>query len=150
MLREFHPSRSGENADTEGFDLSDGILSAIGNTPLVRLNKLFATRHFVCHAKLEGLNPAGSAKDRPSVAIIESALQSGEIRPGTLVLEGSFSDEEGIYQQGDFLVRNVLGIEPSAEAIAINDFVRPGQTIQFMVRDAKAASEERSPITAGT
>jgi small ligand-binding sensory domain FIST len=53
------------------------------------------------------------------------------------------------FEPGDFLVRNVLGIEPRQEAIAINDFVRAGQTIQFMVRDAKAASDELAALMAG-
>ncbi len=66
-----------------------GILGAIGGTPLVRLEKLFATDKFDCYAKLEGLNPGGSAKDRPSVAIVERALQTGEINQETLIVEAS-------------------------------------------------------------
>jgi cysteine synthase A len=50
---------------------------------------LFAPEHFECYAKLEGLNPGGSAKDRPSVAIIERALQAGDIDAETLVVEAS-------------------------------------------------------------
>ena len=69
--------------------MTGGILGAIGGTPLVQLEKIFEPSHFNCFAKLEGLNPGGSAKDRPSVAIIERALQTGEINSDTLVIEGS-------------------------------------------------------------
>lgn len=69
--------------------MSGGILGAIGGTPLVHLEKLFSSSPFQCYAKLEGLNPGGSSKDRPSTAIIEKALQTGEIDSNTLVIESS-------------------------------------------------------------
>ena len=87
-LREFHPTRPAEDEQNE-FRISGGILGAIGGTPLVPLDKLFESTHFDCFAKLEGLNPGGSSKDRPSVAIVERALQTGEINSNTLVIEGS-------------------------------------------------------------
>jgi cysteine synthase A len=86
---EFHPARPGCPEESYDFNLSGGILGAIGGTPLVRLDKLFAQSHFNCFAKLEGMNPGGSSKDRPSVAIVERALQTGEINSDTLVIEGS-------------------------------------------------------------
>ncbi len=86
--REFHPAQR-VRGDSGPFRMSAGILGAIGGTPLVRLEKLFAPATFECFAKLEGLNPGGSAKDRPSVAIIERALQTGEIDADTLVVEAS-------------------------------------------------------------
>jgi small ligand-binding sensory domain FIST len=55
-------------------------------------------------------------------------------------------ERKSSYGRGDFLVRNVLGIDPKNDALAINDFVRPGQTIQFMVRDSSAASEDLSEL----
>lgn len=45
-------------------------------------------------------------------------------------------------QQGDFLIRNILGVDPSAGAIAIGDLVRPGQRLQFHLRDAKASAQD--------
>ena len=69
--------------------MGGGVLGAIGGTPLVRLEKVFASSHFDCYAKLEGLNPGGSSKDRPSLAIIERALQTGEINSNTLIVESS-------------------------------------------------------------
>lgn len=46
------------------------------------------------------------------------------------------------FQHGDFLVRNVIGIDPDQGSIAIGDYVRPGQTVQFHVRDAETADED--------
>jgi small ligand-binding sensory domain FIST len=45
-------------------------------------------------------------------------------------------------QQGDFLIRGILGVDPSAGAIAIGDRVRPGQRLQFQLRDAEASAED--------
>ena len=86
---EFHPTRPHPDTDIKDFNISGGVLGAIGGTPLVQLEKLFGSTHFNCFAKLEGLNPAGSSKDRPSVAIIERALQTGEINSDTLIVEAS-------------------------------------------------------------
>lgn len=66
-----------------------GVLSAIGNTPLVKLSRLFPDAHFHLFAKLEALNPGGSLKDRPALAIIEDALREGAIAPGGVVVESS-------------------------------------------------------------
>ncbi|MDJ0734038.1 MAG: FIST N-terminal domain-containing protein [Nostocaceae cyanobacterium] len=44
--------------------------------------------------------------------------------------------------QGDFLIRNILGVDPSAGAIAIGDYVRPGQRLQFHLRDAQASAAD--------
>ncbi len=45
-------------------------------------------------------------------------------------------------QQGDFLIRSILGVDPTAGAIAIGDVVRPGQRLQFHLRDAQASAED--------
>jgi 2,3-diaminopropionate biosynthesis protein SbnA len=86
---EFHPTRPSPENEIQDFKMSGGILGAIGGTPLVHLEKIFAASQFECFAKLEGLNPGGSSKDRPSVAIVERALQTGEINSDTLIVEGS-------------------------------------------------------------
>jgi 2,3-diaminopropionate biosynthesis protein SbnA len=67
----------------------DGILSAVGGTPMVRLTKLFPDAGFVLFAKLESLNPGGSIKDRPALAILAAALRAGEIGPGSVIIESS-------------------------------------------------------------
>lgn len=52
------------------------------------------------------------------------------------------------FEQGDFLIRNVIGLDPKQGAIAIGDYIRPGQTVQFHVRDADAADGELKQLVA--
>jgi cysteine synthase A len=66
-----------------------GILSAIGNTPLVRLTKVVKGDDLSVFAKLEALNPGGSVKDRSAFNIIDKALKSGAIGPDTVIIESS-------------------------------------------------------------
>jgi len=67
----------------------DGVLSAVGRTPLVRLNRLFSDAEFAIYGKLEGLNPGGSTKDRPAALMIRRALETGVIDRDTVVVESS-------------------------------------------------------------
>jgi 2,3-diaminopropionate biosynthesis protein SbnA len=73
----------------------DGILGAIGNTPLVTLRRFLLRPDIDVWAKLEASNPGGSAKDRPAARMIEDALESGLIDLGTTVVE-STSGNTGI------------------------------------------------------
>jgi cysteine synthase B len=63
--------------------------ATIGNTPLVRLQRLPGTTSNHVLAKLEGNNPAGSVKDRPALSMILHAEQRGEIRPGDTLIEAT-------------------------------------------------------------
>ncbi|RSK36024.1 cysteine synthase A [Hymenobacter metallilatus] len=64
------------------------ILDTIGNTPLLRLNKLFAHRPDVeVWVKLERANPGGSIKDRIALSMIEQAEQDGTLQPDSLIVE---------------------------------------------------------------
>lgn len=65
------------------------IESCIGNTPLVRLQRLTAGMNSTVLVKLEGNNPAGSVKDRPAVSMIARAEQRGDIRPGDTLIEAT-------------------------------------------------------------
>lgn len=67
----------------------DGILSAIGRTPLIRLHRLLEGIDFQLYAKLEALNPAGSAKDRPAFEILRNAWNDGTVTAETVVVESS-------------------------------------------------------------
>ncbi len=65
-------------------------ISYIGNTPLVRLSRLFDNeRGIAVYAKLEMLNPNGSAKDRSANRMISAALEQGLIGPGSVIIESS-------------------------------------------------------------
>ena len=59
----------------------------IGNTPLVRLQRLGAADKNIILAKLEGNNPAGSVKDRPAISMIRRAEERGRIKPGDTLIE---------------------------------------------------------------
>lgn len=69
--------------------MNEGVLSAIGNTPLVRLSRIFPGLPFNLYAKLEGHNPGGSMKDRPALSIIRRAMETGLITPETVIIESS-------------------------------------------------------------
>ena len=63
----------------------NSILEAIGNTPIIRLNKIFPNHQV--WMKLEKQNPGGSIKDRIDLAMIEKAEQDGKINKETLIIE---------------------------------------------------------------
>jgi cysteine synthase A len=63
------------------------ILDLIGNTPLVKLNKLAGEDSAEVWAKLERFNPGGSVKDRPALAMIEDAEKKGTLRKGMKIVE---------------------------------------------------------------
>jgi len=82
------------------------ILETIGNTPHVRLNRLFDPRVEV-YIKLERANPGGSIKDRIGLSMIEAAEASGELKPGGVIIEPT-SGNTGI---GLAMVAAVKGYE---------------------------------------
>ena len=65
------------------------IESTIGNTPLVRLQRMLKNPKSVVLAKLEGNNPAGSVKDRPAMSMIREAEIRGRIKPGDTIIEAT-------------------------------------------------------------
>ncbi|MGZ5029920.1 MAG: cysteine synthase CysM [Methylobacter sp.] len=65
------------------------IESFVGNTPLVRLQRLPGTTSNTILVKLEGNNPAGSVKDRPALSMIKHAELRGEIKPGDRLIEAT-------------------------------------------------------------
>ncbi len=65
------------------------IESTVGNTPLVRLQRLPGNTSNTLLVKLEGNNPAGSVKDRPALNMIVKAEQRGEIKPGDTLIEAT-------------------------------------------------------------
>jgi cysteine synthase A len=104
------------------------ILATIGNTPVVRINKL-APDHVNLFVKLESFNPAGSVKDRLALGIIEDAEASGDLQPGQTVVEAT-SGNTGIglamvcAQKGYPLVI-VMAESFSVERRKISSYPRP-------------------------
>ncbi|MEI9805404.1 MAG: pyridoxal-phosphate dependent enzyme [Pseudolabrys sp.] len=66
----------------------DSILGTIGNTPVVRINKL-GPKGINLYVKVEAFNPLGSVKDRLALGVIEAAEKSGELKPGQTVIEAT-------------------------------------------------------------
>lgn len=78
-------------------------------------------------------------------ALVQSALHVGQV----------VDERKESFDRADFLVRNIMGIDPDAGAIAITEAIRPGRTVQFQVRDAASAKEDlramlRDRAAAGT
>jgi small ligand-binding sensory domain FIST len=93
----------------------DNIIEELGGRPpLVRLQELW-----------NGLNP----RDQQ---LFQQGLHIGRV----------INEYQGAFQRGDFLVRNVLGLDRETGALAITDHIRVGQTVQFHVRDAETADED--------
>jgi cysteine synthase A len=83
------------------------LISAIGNTPLIRLNRVSEMTGCEIWGKAEFLNPGQSVKDRAALFIIHDAVQSGALRPGGTIVEGT-AGNTGI---GVTLVANSLGFK---------------------------------------
>jgi cysteine synthase A len=84
---------------------SNGIIEAIGNTPLIRLERVSAATGCNILGKAEFMNPGQSVKDRAALFIIEDAVKKGELRPGGVIVEGT-AGNTGI---GLALVGNAMG-----------------------------------------
>lgn len=85
--------------------ISAGFIGAIGNTPLIRLNRLSDETGCEILGKAEFLNPGGSVKDRAALAIVRDAEAKGLLKPGGVIVEGT-AGNTGI---GLTLVGNALG-----------------------------------------
>lgn len=70
-------------------DVVGSVLELVGNTPLVRLDRVGRDLPCPLLAKLEHLNPGGSVKDRPAVAMIDAAERAGLLKPGGTIVEGT-------------------------------------------------------------
>src|SRR5215216_822542 len=79
MFSEVHAGRARGIAET--------VVDVVGDTPLVRLNRVVPAGAARVLAKMESLNPGGSVKDRIAVAMVEEAEQSGRLTPGATIVE---------------------------------------------------------------
>ncbi len=75
--------------DVRNETTSASVLDCIGDTPLVRLTRMFPDHPAEVYAKLEFMNPSGSIKDRLARFMIDQAEQDGRIKPGDLIIENS-------------------------------------------------------------
>ncbi len=84
---------------------SNGIVEAIGNTPLIKLERVSAATGCTILGKAEFINPGQSVKDRAALFIIQDAVKKGQLRPGGVIVEGT-AGNTGI---GLALVGNAMG-----------------------------------------
>src|SRR5260221_10165161 len=85
--------------------IRDGVVEAIGNTPLIKLERASAATGCAILGKAEFMNPGQSVKDRAALFIIQEAVKKGDLRPGGVIVEGT-AGNTGI---GLALVGNALG-----------------------------------------
>jgi cysteine synthase A len=90
-------------------DVRKGFVGAVGNTPLIRLDRVSGQTGCEILGKAEFLNPGGSVKDRAALAIVLDAEQRGVLRPGGMIVEGT-AGNTGI---GLALVANARGYRTS-------------------------------------
>src|SRR5450432_3386081 len=83
------------------------MISAIGNTPLIRLNRVSELTGCEIWGKAEFLNPGQSVKDRAALYIVRDAVSRGVLRPGGTIVEGT-AGNTGI---GLTLVANAMGFK---------------------------------------
>lgn len=84
-----------------------GILDTIGNTPMVEILHLNPNPQIKIYVKLEGNNPGGSVKDRPALNMIRSAIERGDVKKGTKLIEAT-SGNTGIAMA---LIASLFNIE---------------------------------------
>lgn len=123
--------------------MHNGILSTIGNTPLIGLRRVFKNLHFDLYAKLEAFNPGGSVKDRPAFNILKRALEQGVIRPGSTVVESSSGNMGiGLAQAcAYFGMRFICVVDPKTTTQNINILKAYGAEIDYVTRPDAVTGE---------
>jgi cysteine synthase A len=118
-------------------------MSIIGNTPLVALRKVFADATFNLYAKLEGLNPGGSIKDRTACNILRDAQARGLIRPGTTVIESSSGNMGiGLAQMSAYLgLKFICVVDPKTTAQNIDILRAYGAQIDMVMEPDRVTGE---------
>jgi cysteine synthase B len=131
-----------------------GVLDCIGNTPLVKLEKLNPNPAVTVFAKLEGNNPGGSVKDRIALAMIREAEEAGRIKKGDTILEATSGNTGiGLAMVGAALGYKVVLVMPECvsqerrkilEAFGAELILSPGcEATDGAIKRARAIMEER-------
>ncbi len=98
-------------------DVRNGLIETIGNTPMIRLRKLSDETGCEILGKAEFLNPGGSVKDRAALGIIRAAEDSGALKPGGLIVEGTAGNTGiGLALVGDALGYKSLIVIPETQS----------------------------------
>ncbi|MFK7758442.1 MAG: pyridoxal-phosphate dependent enzyme [Phycisphaerales bacterium] len=134
----------------------NSILDAIGNTPLVRLNRIPAASGATVYAKCEFLNPAGSIKDRMASYIIERAEEEGLLKPGGTIVENTSGNTgmgaamtaaakgyKSVFTMPDKMSQEKIdGLRAFGATVIITPTDVPGDSPDHYVNVAKRVAEE--------
>lgn len=120
-----------------------GVLSAVGNTPLVCLERLYPELPIRLYAKLEALNPGGSIKDRPAIEILEDAMRAGTVGPDTVIVESSSGNMGiGLAQAcACFGLRLICVVDAKASQQNVNILRAYGAEIDYVAEPDPATGE---------
>jgi small ligand-binding sensory domain FIST len=137
-------------------ELVDGALAVLFSGPLKIRNVVSQGcrpigKHFVItKAERNIIQQLGGA---PALQQLKEIFQTLPARDQQLAQQGLhvgrvMNEYQDQFEQGDFLIKNVVGIDPESGGIAIGDYVRVGQTVQFHVRDEDSADAELAQLLA--
>jgi len=120
-----------------------GVLSAVGSTPIVRLERVYPDLEFRLYGKLEALNPGGSIKDRPARAILEEALRTGEVNRETVIIESSSGNMGiGLAQACCYHgLRLICVVDPKSSRLNLQILQAYGAEIDFVPEPDPATGE---------
>ncbi|HEY1404128.1 MAG TPA: cysteine synthase family protein, partial [Pyrinomonadaceae bacterium] len=137
-------------------DFHENILSLIGNTPLVRLNRLTQGIKATVLAKMENLNPGYSVKDRIGISMIEAAEREGKLKPGGTIVEAT-SGNTGIGlalaaavkgYRCTFVMTDKASVEKvrylkalGADVVVVPSSAKPGTPDHYVVTARRIADE---------
>src|SRR5829696_3364128 len=101
------------------------VIEAIGNTPLIRLNRVIEATGCEILGKAEFMNPAGSVKDRAALFIIRDAEAKGLLRPGGVIVEGTAGNTGiGLAMVGSALGYRTVIVIPRTQSQEKKDAIR--------------------------
>ena len=95
------------------------LIDCIGNTPLIRLNRLSDETGCEILGKAEFMNPGGSVKDRAALGMVRAALEAGELKPGGVIVEGTAGNTGiGLAMVGNALGHRTVIVMPDNQSLA--------------------------------
>lgn len=104
---------------------STGLLQAIGNTPLIKVNSLSEMTGCEIFLKCENLNPGGTVKDRPALNMVVEAIVRGDLKPGMTIVEGTAGNTGiGLAMVGQALGHKVIVVMPKGMAKEKHDILK--------------------------
>jgi cysteine synthase A len=123
--------------------IKPNILSAVGNTPLVELTRLYPNLHFRLFGKLEAVNPGGSMKDRAAISMLQRAFDTGRIDDDTVIIESSSGNMGiGLAQACSYLgLRLICVVDAKTTAQNLNILRAYGSEISIVAEPDPATGE---------